>query len=59
MFTREFDGKTFRKSSRSGAGNDCVYLPAAGILNQVADSKSGAVLSVARVNPRSLAALSR
>lgn len=34
----------FRKSSRSGAGNDCVYLN--GDRSRVADSKSDRVLAV-------------
>jgi len=43
-WTRRFDGREFVKSSASGAGNDCVYLPASGILDAVADSKTGRVL---------------
>lgn len=41
VLTRTVDGRTLRKASASGAGNDCVYLPASGPLNLVHDSKSG------------------
>jgi hypothetical protein len=44
--TREFDGRPCRKASASGAGNDCVFLPADGRLDMVADSKTGQTLAV-------------
>lgn len=44
--TREFGGRVFRKSTRSGAGNDCVFLPKTDPLDAVADSKSGVVLAL-------------
>lgn len=54
---REFEGRTFRKASASGAGNDCVYLPKSGPLDAVADSKSGIFLAVPAAQLVSLAKL--
>lgn len=42
--TINWDSRGFRKSSFSGAGNDCIYLD--GALRRVADSKSGILLSL-------------
>ena len=56
MITREFRNRSYRKSTFSGAGNDCVYVPSDGRLDAVADSKSGDVL---RVDARALLALVR
>lgn len=44
--TREFNGQLHRKSSFSGAGNDCVYINRD--LTAVADSKGGVTLPVGR-----------
>lgn len=43
---RAFNGRPFRKSRKSGVGNDCLYLPDDGILDAVADSKTGQTLAV-------------
>lgn len=51
---RTFEGRTFRKSTYSGAGNDCVFVPSA--LDAVADSKNGVVL---RGDARALVAFAR
>lgn len=40
MTLSELTGANWRKSSRSGAGNDCVELVVAGIGAAVRDSKS-------------------
>lgn len=40
------DGRPMRKSTRSGAGNDCVHLPVDGSPNAIGDSKSGQALAV-------------
>jgi len=57
--TLEFDGDTFRKSTFSGAQNDCLYLPEAGDPNRVGDSKSGQVLRASRSQLVGLASLVR
>lgn len=45
---KTFEGEQFRKSTFSGAGNDCLYLPENGNPHRVADSKSGHVLRASR-----------
>jgi hypothetical protein len=44
--TRTVQGRPFRKSTFSGAQNDCVFLPSSGPLNAVHDSKSGLTLGL-------------
>lgn len=54
--TRTVQNRTFRKSTYSGAQNDCVFLPATGPLDSVHDSKSGVTL---RLPARQLVALAQ
>jgi uncharacterized protein DUF397 len=44
--TLAIQGRSFRKSSFSGAQGNCVFLPETGPLNAVHDSKSGVTLSL-------------
>lgn len=54
MIYRSFGGVVYRKSTRSGAGNDCLYADRE--LGTLADSKSGILL---RGDVRQLAAFAK
>ena len=49
MLTRQRNGRTLRKSSRSGAGNDCVYVTSPDQDDaEIEDSKSETALRFTR-----------
>jgi len=49
LLTGTFDDREFGKSSFCDGADGCVHLPTDGILNAVADSKTGTVLSASAV----------